>query len=232
MTFGPNVQQLTIEQPFPEKISVVQDRIIVAGTGQIGLGQRFTDSIEQLWNGNDFKDVSIVEIGRRIATKTIQDFGGTGAGKGSYGALVAIPNQDTPELIEFSVQDFQPEVKTKGNWYASMGSGQIVADPLLGFVRTTLWGDEPPNRQEGIFAVALVLGMACQMAPVGVALPIQIAMLFRDPGNKGRLTACRLTEEELLEHRDAVDRAIEYFKNYRTILVEDRTGSSPPAAPK
>ena len=67
MTFGPSAQQPTIEQPFHEKIAIVAGHIIVAGTGEIGLGQRFADVAEGLWRGNAFQGKSAIDIGRLLA---------------------------------------------------------------------------------------------------------------------------------------------------------------------
>ena len=46
-TFSSGSQQ-TIEQPI-EKLLIVPDNIIVVGTGQIGLGQRFSAIVEKAW---------------------------------------------------------------------------------------------------------------------------------------------------------------------------------------
>ena len=230
MTFGPSAQQPTIEQPFHEKIAIVAGHIIVAGTGEIGLGQRFADVAEGLWREKAFQGKSAVDIGRLLAKGAVEDFSATEVRQGSYGALVAVPRNRTAELIEFPLSHFQPEIKTQANWYASMGSGQAVADPLLGFVRTTFWGNEPPSRQEGIFAATMVLKMACEMAPFGVAEPIQMALL--SPQAKGPPTASKLTHEELLEHLDSVKGAINYFRRYREILRgTDGSITTPPVAP-
>ena len=230
MTFGPNAQQPTIEQRNREKIHIVDGRIIVAGTGYIGFGQRFTETTERLWREKQFQNKSTIEIGRLVSRNVIQDFSSTNMNPGGYGALVAVPNGRTAELIEFPLENLQPEVKSDVNWYASMGIGQLVADPLLGFVRAVFWGDEPPNRQEGVFAATLVLKLACQMSPVGVAEPIQMAILY--PNKKGQLSARQLTEEELLEHKEVVSGAIEHFKQYRSKLAgQDEPAEAPPAAP-
>ena len=37
--------QLTIQQSLQQKIEIIQDQIIVAGTGEVGLGQRFVDTV-------------------------------------------------------------------------------------------------------------------------------------------------------------------------------------------
>ena len=54
MTFGLSAQQLTIEQPYHSKIDVVENHIIVAGTGHIGLGQRFAYEVKKLWKRKFF----------------------------------------------------------------------------------------------------------------------------------------------------------------------------------
>ena len=207
--FGP-INRATISQPFLQKIEIIDDRVIIAGTGAIGLGQRFVDVVSKCWENDELKNKSAVDVGRILSQKAVKDFQGTGAKQGMYGALVAVacqPKDQTrrAEIIEFDVTDFQPEIKTKNLWYASMGSGQFVADPLLGFVRKTFWGDEPPTYQDGIFAATMVLKLSCEMDTGGVAEPIQMAVLEPD---KGQYHARRLTEDELAEHKQNVDNAI------------------------
>ena len=230
MTFvGSPGQQVTIEQPYREKIEIIDDRIVVAGTGAIGLGQRFIQVTRSLWQRKALQNKDAVEIGRLIAQETLKDFASTNVKQGQYGALVAVPRGGTPELIEFDVTDFQPEVKTDANWYASMGAGQTVADPLLGFIRKAFWGDDPPSRQDGIFAATMVLGLACEMAPFGVAPPIQMAVLA--PGKKGQLSARLISEEELLEHQENVNGALNHLRTYRDQLRNGAGGPAPPAPP-
>ena len=209
-------QSHTIEQPLRKKIDIIQNRVIVAGTGSVGLGQRFVAIIERFWSEPNNRKASAVEIGRQLAKTAIQDFAETQVKQGSYGALVALPCSAKLELIEFAATDFQPEVKTSDYWYASMGSGQAVADPLLGFIRHTFWGDSPPSRQDGVFAATMVLKLGCQMSPMGVAPPIQMAVLRKD--GKGKPKARRVAREELLEHEANVDSALEHFRSYQRVF--------------
>ena len=51
MTFA-NSRQATIEQPYPNKITIIQDNVIIAGAGEIGLGQRFVETTGKLWREN------------------------------------------------------------------------------------------------------------------------------------------------------------------------------------
>ena len=220
-----------LSSPYNRKSILFKTRSLLLAPVKLGLGQRFADVTEQHWKNRDFQEKSVIDVGRMLAQSAVQDFFGTGIRTVNYGALVAVSCRHKAELIEFAVNDFQPEVKTRDIWYASMGSGQLVADPLLGFIRKTFWGDSPPSRQDGVFAVTMVLKLGCEMAPTGVAEPIQIAVLSPDPRNKGKLSAFRLTKEELLEHEGNVESAIEYFSKYRESFHKTSTPKELPSAP-
>ena len=224
ITFGPDPNRPTITQHLDRKIEVIDGRVIVAGTGAIGSGQRFIDTVTSLWRNNRLGGKSAVDVGRAISKRATHDFLSTNSKSSNYGALVALPSgRMKSELIEFYMDNLQPELKGKENWYVSMGSGQMVADPLLGFVREAFWGDSPPQRQDGIFCAVLVLRIACGMVPYGVAEPIQMAVL--EPKNKkGDMHARYLSVEELDEHRQHVDEVLKGFRNLR----EGSPSSLPP----
>ena len=228
ITFALDARLPTIEQPFGQKIEIVEDRMIVASTGKLGLSQRFIDVASKCLQQTDLAQSDVLDFGRMVAANGRRDFAETGAALNEYGALVAIPIGSRAELIEFATEDLQPEVKTGENWYVSMGAGQMVADPLLGFFRRVFWGDSPPSRQDGVFAMAMVLKLACEMAPIGVASPLQIATLSAKTA--GAFEARRLAEEELLEHENNVNEAIEYFRRYREAL--GKQGDAPPTPPQ
>jgi len=231
MTFGPSVDRQTIAQPLREKISVFRESVIVAGTGEVGLGQRFSHVVETEVTPRTGKQslggMNAVKVGELLSKSAIENFKDTFVSPGNYGALVALACRNKPTLIEFSPASFQPEVKDKDCWYVSMGSGQLVADPLLGFMRRVFWGDAPPNRQEGIFAAAMVLTLGCEMAPMGVSAPIQIAVLEKDSRSKWCVN--RLEQDQLDGHLASVESAIQHFRGYREILFdEDKTAPKVP----
>ena len=238
MTFGISVQQPTIEQPHPNKISIINDKIILAGTGYIGHDQRFMHEVGKLSNtkNDGLRGCPVVEVGRKLAEVALRNFTSTGSKSGQYGALVALPvdgkSGTKAELIEFPVIDFQPEVKTSDVWYASMGAAQGIADPLLGFARTAFWNDGAPDLQEGIFTATFVLGLACDMAPYGVERPLQMAILRKGKEGRGGWRASRLTQDELAEHEESVKGAIRRLGKYRLKLAgEDQPDVAPPEPP-
>ena len=225
MTFGVG-RAHTIVQPFRQKIEIIDDRVILAGTGSIGLGQRFADAIRESWASNALEDLAAVDVGRSLARAAIIDLQQTGATTGAYGALVALPCATGAELIEFASDDLQPEVKADDNWYVSIGSGQPVADPLLGLFRRVFWGDQPPDIRDGLLAATMVLKLACEMAPAGVSAPIHLAMLQHN--SAGDYRARRLSREELSEHENNADDAIRYFGTYQHTLAGSERSTPPP----
>ena len=112
-------------------------------------------------------------------------------------------------------------MKGKDNWFVSMGSGQDIADPLLGFVRAAFWGDEPPNRHDGMFCAMLVLKLACEMSPGAVDEPIRMAILERDK-KSGEFMARHLSDEEMAEHEEHYDEFMSYVKNFKRQVSPDQ----------
>jgi hypothetical protein len=159
-----------------DKIAIVDGRVIVAGTGQIGLGQRFTEIIRKAHSEKKFQ-LPKVELGRYIASAANSDFASTGATKGSYGALLGAPVAHTGELIEFAVSDMQPEIKDKNLSFVAMGSGQLLAEPFISFVSRVFWRGAIPDVVTAKFGVFWALSHAISCAPGGIGEPIAMATL-------------------------------------------------------
>ena len=237
ITFGASPQEPTIEQTNLEKIEIIDDRVIVATTGYTGHAQRLVHGIDKLWKDKAFRG-DIQDIACLVAKTAVQDFHSTGAFAPPYGfapqmrfgALIALPRLKTAELIEFEGVTFQPDVKNEKTWFASMGSGQSVADPLLGFVREVFWGNSPPTKEEGIFAATMVLTLGCKLSPFGVDGPVRIAVL--ESQKKNELCARFLNDKELLEHQQNVEGAFEHLRDYQAQLQRDPQSPELPSPPK
>jgi 20S proteasome alpha/beta subunit len=228
-TFGTG-QISTIEQT-TKKIEILHDRMIVAGTGQIGLGQRFCNAVNLGYQSKAFAGQNAVQMATKMSQMAVQDFQSTGANRGSYGALVAYPAGNKIELCEFATTDFQPELKTNSIWYASMGSGQLIADPFLGLMRSTFWQNGMPSLQDGIFITTWAISHAIEINAGGVNGPIQMATLTLNNGNP---VARFLTEDELTEHKQYVSGAVEHLRSYKGSLAGNVANApdvpAPPAA--
>lgn len=215
----------TVEQPF-QKIEIIGDHIIVVGSGQVGLGQRFCEIVKNTWNDKGFKG-SPIDVAKSLCRRAIEDFAYTSAPKLAYGALVAFPIESKPYLCEFSIADFQPELKTDRLWYCSMGSTQPITDTFLAFIRDIFWSEGPPRVADAVFSVVWTLDLAIQINPGGVNKPIKIAVLRRD--RSGHLMASLLTDDDLAETYQSVDEMKKYLRSFKSQYSPD--SSAVPSAP-
>ncbi|MCH8035153.1 MAG: hypothetical protein IH950_15540, partial [Bacteroidetes bacterium] len=145
----------TVEQ-ITKKVTTLAENILLCGTGQVGLDQRFQYVINKYWQGNQQDGKTHEEITLDLATLLKANFTATGA-QIEYGACLAFAIDNNIHLYEFPSGTLQPEYKTKHLWYVSMGSGQLIADPFLGFVRKMFWNDKQPNINDGIFGTIWAL---------------------------------------------------------------------------
>lgn len=185
----------TIEQPI-KKTLVISDHILMAGTGQGGLSQRFEHVLMKVRTAKKFEQSDPFDISKTICAETIADFGATNCDRGQFGALVAFQSIKGCHLCEFALRDFQPEFKTPEQWFASMGSGQLITDPLLAMLRRVLFKDTRPKLREGLFAATWALQHAIELNPGGINAPIQLGVL-RCVGQSRRMTAALLNDDEL-----------------------------------
>lgn len=195
-------QKPTIEQK-SKKIHIVENQVVIAGTGQVGLGQRFIGIVQKAIKDKAFEKLNYLDIGRLLSANTISDFGSTGMRPGQYGALLAYAHKNEFYLCEFAVQDFQPEWKTDRIWYVSMGSGQFIADPFLGFMRRIFMKDSMPKIADAIFMATWTLDYAIELNPGGINGPIDIAVLRMDDDGRNIIVKT-LEEEDLQEHMDNI----------------------------
>jgi len=222
-TFG-NSQQHTIEQK-TKKIEIINKTVMVAGTGEIGLFQRFTSIVKTYWNNQTQRDKTYIEIGTELAHMSTRNYLSTldfkfsnaySAQQGfGIGALLAFHLNNNFYLCEYDHVKFQPEFKNENIWYVSMGSGQMITDPFLGFFRQVFWGDALPTLNEGIFYVTWALKNAIDLNTGGINAPLQIAVLEK---RKGLSNTRILDDNELVEHEENVNGAIKYLSEYKKIL--------------
>ena len=218
----------SIEQP-TEKIEIIGEGIILAGTGAVGLNQRFTEVIKRALADKKFKG-DRNNLSKYLCRLMIEDFQYTGVqpGRHGYGALVAFSCEQKAQLCEFPITDFQPEFKTEKLWYVSMGSSQFITDSFLGFVRDVYWNDGMPTVNDGIFAITWTLRQAIDLNTGGVKDPIRIAVLEK----QGTDYKARLIEDaELQEHVQNIEAAKNALRNFRTEQVDPAEAEELPVPP-
>ena len=186
--------------------------MIVAGSGSVGLGQRFIRLIELAYANKIFLGGQhhYTAVGKLLCKQPIEDFASTHAQMGSYGALIGFPLGETTHLCEFAVSDFQPEFKD-AIWYCSIGGGQPITDPFLALMREVFWGQGMPTVQDATFAVTWALDHAVKVNPGGINGPVRIAVLEK---RKGKFSARLLEDADLQEHLQNIEQAKERLRSF------------------
>lgn len=229
-TFGPAPNMPTIEQPI-QKTFLVGDDVIFAGTGEVGLGQRFKRVLDHLrqeskgWESGD-----PIEISKAITANVRADFQATSASP-EFGALVAYASQGRPHLCEFALHTLQPEQKAGDKtWFASMGGGQLITDPFLGFLRSVFFPDSKPSVRDGIFLTTWALEHAIELNAGGIDGPVQIGVLEQ---TDGQYKARMIEGDELGQHRQSVESAKAHLATYAAELTTGDIDDvpAPPALP-
>ena len=214
------------------KIDTLGDKLVFATTGSVGLHQRFRNHIQAEWNEKGFQNDPHT-VATSLCRRTIADFQSTGVPIDpqlglNFGALLAAPISDKHHLVEFATIDFQPEIKGEEMHFVSMGSGQVLAEPFLGFMHRVFWMDDLPALNEGIFGAVWALNHTIDLVPGMVGGPVQLATLER--GKKGQWQARKLSEDELGEHLETCDAMEQHIRQFRIDKPDDKA-EEPPVPP-
>ena len=179
VTMGDAIKERYTIEHSSKKLHVLQNKIIFAGTGYIGHGQRFEKVVDKAYVNKIFADrTDSVTVCRTIASMAVKDFQETEFRGNEYGALMAFANKNEPVLCEFGLPWFQPELKTEQLYWCSMGSTQGITDPFLEFISRILWPNNiQPTIQQAVPVVTWTLEHAIEVNPGGVKGPIRIAVL-------------------------------------------------------
>lgn len=220
-TLGDITGLKTIMQP-TTKLNVIAGKAIVGTSGPIGLGQLYADRVNRVHN--EIRDLGSAEVCRRLRDEFRQDAEiafrmcamarqvlGPQAGVGAIATtLVALAAKDGAHLIQFDAECC-PEIATEGLPFVSIGSGQIIADPFLAFLRRIFWKDRLPSISEGSFAVVWALNHAIKTSPGGIAEPIELAVLTV---RGTQAIARKVPREEWQDHLENVTEAEKFIRSF------------------
>ena len=220
----------TVEQPTSQKLSIHGKKVIVAGSGPVGLLQRYRGVVGDMWAQKKLSGADVQTVGNELSAGGQKEFARTGIENPNIelSALVALPVNHRPVLYELpgNRQYFQPEVKEESDlWYVSMGSGQPIVDPFLGFLRTVFWSGGSPPLREGVVMTLCALEHACEVNPGGIKKPISIAVLEQI---KKDYEARKYSEDELEEAREFLDGLRNAMIEYRDQFMSEGQGPKIP----
>lgn len=231
--------QMTVRQP-TVKVEIVHGQALIATSGPVGLGQRlageFGDVLAQnriSANTKPYKAMAALRssfmphiAAEMEAAKIAAPVVGPQASQASAisATLLAMSLDGRPRLFQFDHQG-APEEATPSLPWVCLGSGQMIADPFMAFLRGTFWEDgKLPTIAEGMFAVVWTLEQSIDVSPAFLARPIRLFTLTQD----GRAGAVRQLEEgELEEHKQGVAEARQLLRDWRTV---DREVPPPPTS--
>lgn len=224
--------QIPVLRTDVDKIFLVGDRTIIAGTGAIGLTQRFHQIVEAAWTSKLFQKDTLTCV-RQLVKDAREDFQRTQVpfhqqGGLQFGVVLGAVFSGAPDLIEFGTYDFQPEIKRGKLFFVSMGSGQPLADPFLAFVKRVLWRDQTPTVDAAKIGVYWALNHTIDCAPEYVGRPIALAILKRTGGT---WQASLMGEAELAEQAQYITQMEEHLANYTPTAIENAPTTPPPKPP-
>lgn len=241
-TLGNLGLQTTSQQT--KKLSIVQEKIIIGVSGPVGLGQLLTGEIDKIYSEGALSGKKPVEamtiIAQRFRThifpeleaaqkaQVINGIGGTAGMSAITFTLLAIPVSDEPCLLQFNQQG-APEQSTHDIPFASIGSGEQIADPFLAFIKRVLWKGKFPNKGDAIFAAVWTIKHVIKTNTGGIGDPIQVIVLEK---KDKEWNAHELMEEELNEVKESVERMEEYISDFNKLVPESEKDKKLPAIPK
>lgn len=235
-TFG-NGQFSTIGQQEVDKVfRICGETGMFAGTGAIGIAQVLIDSINRAWRENqlgrcDTPVQFMNKIGHTIqsaaipylqSAQAVQNLGQNPAAS-MCKSLIAVLHKGSAQLFQFDVNG-APEQATPQLPFVSLGSGQMLADSFLAFLKRVLWNNSQPNLAEGRLVATWVLEHVSTSNPGGVGGPSQIWTLTPNVPH-----VAKLTSEHVQEH-------LQQIASAQAALVNDLRGrlampESPPPMP-
>ena len=204
------------------KIDIVNNELIIASSGLLGIQQRLSFLCESILQDSDIRSMSKIEVGKTFRNKIIEEFNSTNLAPNNYSSmLLAHESIEQPVLFEISPVNtqMQPEWKELNQlWYAAIGSGQNHADPFLAFLRSVYLRDwnEAPDLKLGKFMVYWTLRHVCNVNPGGVKEPVYLATLSY---SIDRFRARMLTDDEISELSELLDDATGMMYGYLHEMV-------------
>ena len=175
-----------VQVPEGDKLQLIGDTGILACSGAVGLGQRVKLIADGMAKEKLFKD-GTMRSASVLAGLVLEDFDATRVPRRpheglNFGALLGMVVDDEHCLVEFATSDFQPELKEGQSFYVAMGSGQLLAEPFLAFVKRVLWKDRMPDVERAKIGVFWTLNHTAQLAAGGVGGALKLGVIKKTDG--------------------------------------------------
>lgn len=210
------------------KVKVLQGNQVFAYAGDQGQGQRF----EIMADGSHANIGAVghpIDYGILLAHSLVQQFSHTGAAQVGINTALAFAHNGQHHCCMFEGDRIQPRLLDADHFFMSLGSGKLSADPFLRFIVDTFCPNGPPTVREAIFLATWVIEHVITTNPGGVAAPIRVAILEQSAGG---FEARDVPDEEIQEHRAAVESATDALRQWRFDIQSGEAADDASPLPK
>lgn len=213
-----------------KKLRILRGDRVFAFAGDLGLGERFRimaddmhESLQGMAHPLHYSSQLTISMLGQLRMTGIQD-------ARDITAALAYIHGNAHHCCIFEGPLFQPRLLDENHFYCSLGSGMLSADPFLRFLVDIFCQNGPPNVREGVFLATWAVEHVIRTNPGGVAGPIRIGTLERN--QQGNLAAREIPDNEIEEHRQAIESAYMFLRKWRNILQTTAQGDRIPPPPK
>lgn len=218
------------------KITPIENDILFASSGPIGLGQQIADAIDQdsnnihLDNYHQYapkgqqKIRELMHPSWQMAAVATPVIGSAAQADAMCGCLLAAAFRDGIKLIEISPQGGW-EYLTDNIPFVCIGSGKANADPFLRYLRSVFFQDQSPNLNEAVLAAYWTVQACIDAGTTGVGMGVDVFVL--DATGK-KPEARQLDEADLAEAKSFVQEAEDAWRTLRDRIRGQGADASPP----
>jgi hypothetical protein len=217
------------------KLVLIDDSVIFAHSGMIGVGQRLEAIVRDSWSDKKISKKhdpagTMQYLRNRFWQEVVKDEVDVVEQAGEHlrelskqvimqSFLVAFPplkGMDRPTLIHFNWQ-CAPEMLTPNLPCVSLGSGQGIADPFLAFIRRIFWENKaPPNIPDCLLSATWAINHVIQESPGFISPPVQMMTIEKNKDNIW--VGQEIQKERLEEHKENIEALEKYISEYRLKL--------------
>lgn len=228
----PTMGNVSVGHHHGQKIQILAGQQVSAFAGDQGQASRF--NIMANGGFGPYGDGAGHPIDYPIAltTAVLSDFAMTRIiGNIGVNMILAFPHGESHQCCVFEGNLLQPRLLDADHYYVALGSGKLSADPFLRFLSDTFCQNTQPTVREAIFLSTWVIQHVIDTNPGGCADPIRVSILEKDTA--GALSARNLSQDEIAEHKEAIESARQTLRGWRSEISGSTSGeaSTPPPAP-
>ncbi len=202
-------------QQSAKKLEIIDGRLIIGSAGHTTVAHQFRWAIENAITSGSLLTTSLMEATNSLADamrpviqRNWADWAFLRQHSGQAGtmpdpftdSLVTLPVGNEAKLLVFDAAPSAFEI-THDMTFGSLGSGNIAANPFLGFLRRIWWANRRPDVAEGVLATVWALSHSIEVCAGGVADPKQVITLTRTDET---WLARECAQSELDEHHQVI----------------------------